>query len=63
MLQLSTLIAHHARYIPERPAVVFEDARLDWRTFGVLMPLSSGSGPPLWLSAHEPALTEYETTP
>ena len=34
MLQLSTLIAHHARYIPQRPAVVFEGARLDWRAFG-----------------------------
>ncbi len=34
MLQLSTLIAHHARYFPARPAVVFEDTRLDWSAFG-----------------------------
>ena len=34
MLQLSTLIAHHARYFPERPAVGFEQTRLDWGAFG-----------------------------
>ncbi len=34
MLQLSTLIAHHARYFPGRPAVGFEDVRLDWGAFG-----------------------------
>jgi len=33
----------------------------NWRTFGVFMPLSSGSGPQIWLSAHRPALTEYES--
>jgi acyl-CoA synthetase (AMP-forming)/AMP-acid ligase II len=34
MLQLSTLIAHHARYFPGKPAVGFEDVRLDWGAFG-----------------------------
>jgi acyl-CoA synthetase (AMP-forming)/AMP-acid ligase II len=34
MLRLSALVAHHARYRGERPAVVFEGERLTWRAFG-----------------------------
>jgi acyl-CoA synthetase (AMP-forming)/AMP-acid ligase II len=33
VLQLATLIRHHARYRPEHPAVVFENTRLTWREF------------------------------
>ena len=32
-MQLSTLLAHHARYRPQATAVVFEDRRLDYRAF------------------------------
>ncbi|MBI5900734.1 MAG: AMP-binding protein [Rhodocyclales bacterium] len=32
-MQLSTLLAHHARYRPQATAVVFEDQRLDYRAF------------------------------
>ena len=34
MLELASLIAHHARYRPERTAFVFEGQRLTWREFG-----------------------------
>ncbi len=30
------------------------------RTFGAFLPLTTGVGPPLWLSSHEPELTEYQ---
>lgn len=33
MLQLATLIAHHARFRPQEVAIVFEDERLSWREF------------------------------
>lgn len=33
MLELASLVSHHARYRPERLAVVFEDERLTWRQF------------------------------
>ena len=33
MLQLATLIAHHARFRPHEPAVSFEGRTLDWRGF------------------------------
>jgi long-chain acyl-CoA synthetase len=33
MLELATLISHHARYRPEATAVVFEDQRLNYRQF------------------------------
>jgi len=33
MLQLAKLIAHHARFRPDRLAVVFEQERLTWREF------------------------------
>ena len=33
MLELATLISHHARYRPEATAVVFEDKRLNYRQF------------------------------
>ena len=33
MLQLATLIKHHAKFRPDHPAVVFEQARLTWRQF------------------------------
>jgi acyl-CoA synthetase (AMP-forming)/AMP-acid ligase II len=32
-VQLSTLLAHHARYRPEATAVVFDDRRLSYREF------------------------------
>jgi acyl-CoA synthetase (AMP-forming)/AMP-acid ligase II len=32
-LHLAGLVAHHARYRPTVPAVMFEDQRLDWRQF------------------------------
>jgi non-ribosomal peptide synthetase component E (peptide arylation enzyme) len=32
-MQLSTLLAHHARYRPEATAVVFEDRRFSYREF------------------------------
>ncbi|MCM2290425.1 MAG: AMP-binding protein, partial [Sulfuritalea sp.] len=32
-MELSSLLAHHARYRPDATAVVFEDQRLDWRQF------------------------------
>lgn len=34
MLELATLISHHARYRADAVAVVFEDRRLTWRQFG-----------------------------
>ena len=33
MLQLATLIKHHATFRPDHPAVVFEQERLTWRQF------------------------------
>ncbi|MCM8594912.1 class I adenylate-forming enzyme family protein [Accumulibacter sp.] len=33
MLQLARLISHHARFRPDRTAVVFEDERLTWNEF------------------------------
>jgi acyl-coenzyme A synthetase/AMP-(fatty) acid ligase len=33
MLALSALVAHHARYRPDRLALVFENERLTWREF------------------------------
>ncbi|MEX2239165.1 MAG: AMP-binding protein, partial [Burkholderiales bacterium] len=33
MLQLATLIAHHARFRPHRPAMSFEGRTLDWSRF------------------------------
>ncbi|HMX69498.1 MAG TPA: AMP-binding protein [Accumulibacter sp.] len=33
MLQLATLIRHHARFTPHRIAVVFEDEQLTWQAF------------------------------
>jgi acyl-CoA synthetase (AMP-forming)/AMP-acid ligase II len=33
MLELATLISHHARYRPEATAVVFEDKRISYRQF------------------------------
>jgi len=33
MLSLANIVAHHARYRPDRLAVVFEDERLTWRQF------------------------------
>ncbi|MEO8656375.1 MAG: AMP-binding protein, partial [Ramlibacter sp.] len=33
MLELATLISHHARYRPDATAVVFEDKRLSYRQF------------------------------
>jgi acyl-CoA synthetase (AMP-forming)/AMP-acid ligase II len=33
MLELTGLVAHHARYRPENLAVAFEDERLTWRQF------------------------------
>jgi acyl-CoA synthetase (AMP-forming)/AMP-acid ligase II len=33
MPELATLVAHHARYRPDRLAVVFESERLTWREF------------------------------
>ncbi|HCZ13922.1 MAG TPA: AMP-binding protein [Accumulibacter sp.] len=35
MLQLSTLIKHHAQFRPDRVAVVFEQERLTWQQFEV----------------------------
>jgi acyl-CoA synthetase (AMP-forming)/AMP-acid ligase II len=32
-MQLSSLLAHHARYRPQATAVVFEDSRLTWRDY------------------------------
>ena len=34
MLELASLVAHHARFRPDRIALVFEDERLTWREFG-----------------------------
>ncbi len=33
MLQLATLVSHHAAFRPEGTALVFEDERLNWRDF------------------------------
>ncbi|HRI93375.1 MAG TPA: AMP-binding protein, partial [Accumulibacter sp.] len=33
MLQLATLIKHHAQFRPDQVAVVFEQDRLTWREF------------------------------
>jgi long-chain acyl-CoA synthetase len=33
MLELATLVSHHARYRPQATAVVFEDERLTWHEF------------------------------
>ena len=33
MMELSSLLAHHARYRPHATAVVFDDQRLDYRVF------------------------------
>ncbi len=32
-MELSSLLAHHARFRPDATAVVFDDRRLDWRNF------------------------------
>jgi hypothetical protein len=34
MLDLTSLVAHRARYRPDRTALVFEGERLTWREFG-----------------------------
>jgi len=34
MLELASLVAHHARYRPDCTALVFEGERLTWREFG-----------------------------
>ncbi|MCX7892504.1 MAG: AMP-binding protein [Burkholderiales bacterium] len=34
MLELATLVSHHARFRPDRTALVFEGERLTWRDFG-----------------------------
>lgn len=33
MLELATLVSHHAKYRPQATAVVFEDERLTWSEF------------------------------
>ena len=33
MLQLATLVSHHAAFRPDETALVFEDERLNWRDF------------------------------